>query len=421
MLKAYRLAMGALEPLAPTILRMRARADKEDPERMTERLGRASMPRPAGDLIWLHGASVGETLSLLPLVEALRGERPDLTLLVTSGTVTSAHVLGRRLPRGVIHQYLPLDTPTAAKRFLAHWRPALAVLVESELWPGLLLQAKADGTRLALLGARLSEGSAKGWAKAPRSARAVLGAFDLILAQDGHSRSRIEALGGQVAGELDLKKAGAPLDCDEDELNRLKSAVGKRPVVVVASTHPGEDDAAAEALAAISTPRPLLILVPRHPERGGVVAAAMAQRGLTVSRRSLREPLNEDTQVYVADTLGELGLFFRLADLVIMGGSLTGGVGGHNPLEPARLGRAVISGPDTANFREAYAGLLSSQGAVTAEDQAALNRLVRDLIADPALRREMGLRAKAYAEGDDHALDSALHALRPLLPRAAAS
>jgi 3-deoxy-D-manno-octulosonic-acid transferase len=421
MLKAYRMAMGALEPLAPTILRMRARADKEDPERMAERLGRASMPRPVGDLVWLHGASVGETLSLLPLVEALRGERPDLTLLVTSGTVTSAHILGRRLPRGVIHQYLPLDTPTAAKRFLAHWRPALAVLVESELWPGLLLLAKATGTRLVLLGARLSEGSAKGWAKAPRSARAVLGAFDLILAQDGLSRSRIEALGGRVAGELDLKKAGAPLDCDEAELAGLKSAVGKRPVLVAASTHPGEDEAVAETLSAIPAHRPLLILVPRHPERGGVIAAAMVQRGLNVARRSQGQPLNKDTQVYVADTLGELGLFYRLADLVVMGGSLTGGVGGHNPLEPARLGLAVISGPDTTNFREAYEGLLSSQGAITAEDQTALRRLVGDLIADPALCREMGLRAKAYAEGDDQALDSALQALRPLLPPALVS
>lgn len=421
MLKAYRLAMGALEPLAPVILRLRVRAEKEDPERLTERMGRPSMPRPDGDLVWLHGASVGETLSLLPLVEALKGERPDLTLLVTSGTVTSAHILGRRLPRGVIHQYLPLDTPSGARRFLDHWRPGLAVLVESELWPGLLLQAKASGARLALLGARLSERSAKGWAGAPRSARAVLGAFDLILAQDGLSRRRIEALGGRVAGELDLKKAGTPLACDEDELRRLKSTVGNRPVLVAASTHPGEDEAATDALAAMAPPRPLLIVVPRHPQRGGAIAEMLAGRGLRVARRSQGQALDEQIQVYVADTLGELGLFFRLADLVIMGGSLTGGVGGHNPMEPARLGLAVVSGPDTVNFREAYAGLLSAQGAVTACDQAALNRLVADLIADPALRREMGLRAQAYAEADNQALDSALQALRPLLPGASSS
>jgi 3-deoxy-D-manno-octulosonic-acid transferase len=417
-LKAYGLAMGALEPLAPTILRMRARAGKEDPERVSERLGRASMPRPPGDVVWLHGASVGETLSLLPLVEALQGERPDLTLLVTSGTVTSAHILGRRLPRGVIHQYLPLDTPTSARRFLTHWRPILAVLVESELWPGLLLAAKAGGTRLALLGARLSEGSVKGWARAPRSAKALLGAFDLILAQDPLSRQRIESLGGRVAGELDLKKASAPLACDEDELARLKTAIGERAVLVAASTHPGEDEIVADVLAAIPAPKPLLILVPRHPERGAPIAASLAARGLTVARRGLAEPVTAEVQAYIADTLGELGLIYRLADVAIMGGSLVGGVGGHNPREPARLGVPVVAGPDTGNFREAYAGLQSAQAAIMAEDLPALSDLAVQLIADPVRRGEMGRRAKAYAEHDDQALEAALKALRPMLPPA---
>ena len=420
MLTAYRLVMGALEPLAPVILQMRARADKEDSERFGERLGYASMPRPAGELVWLHGASVGETLSLLPLVEALKGERPDLTLLVTSGTVTSAHILGRRLPRGVIHQYLPLDTPAAARRFLAHWRPGLAILVESELWPGLLSQAKASGIRLALLGARLSENSVKGWARAPRSARALLGAFDVILAQDELSRHRIEALGGRVAGELDLKKAGAPLDCDEADLNRLKTAIGGRKVLVAASTHPGEEELIAAVLQATPDPKPLLILVPRHPERGGAIAAALSANGMAIARRSHGEPIADEVQIYLADTLGELGLIYRLADLVIMGGSLTGGVGGHNPLEPARLGLPIVSGPDTANFSEAYAGLISAQAAFKADDQAALTRLVIDLLGDPTLRREMGRRAMAFGDGDHKALDTALRALHPFLPSAAA-
>ncbi len=418
MLGAYRLAMGALEPLAPVILRARARAGKEDPERFAERLGHASLPRPPGDLIWLHGASVGETISLLPLVQALKDERPDLTLLVTSGTVTSANILGRRLPSGVFHQYAPLDTPASARRFLGHWRPSLAILVESELWPGLLMNAKAAGTRLALLGARLSARSVKGWAKAPRSARALLGAFDLILAQDALSRSRIEALGGKVAGELDLKSAGAPLDYDEAELARLKSAVGARRVLVGASTHPGEDDIIASVVASTPEPRPLLILAPRHPERGAAVAAGLTQRGMTVARRSLSEPITDQIQVYLADTLGELGLIYRLADLVIMGGSLTGAVGGHNPLEPARLGLPIVTGPDVANFREAYAGLISAGAAIQAPDQAALTRVVGELLSEPALPAQMGRRAKAYGEAGQHAITSALTALRPLLPKA---
>ena len=420
MLTAYRLAMGALEPLAPAILRLRARADKEDPDRFDERLGYASMPRPAGELVWLHGASVGETLSLLPLVEALRGERPDLTLLVTSGTVTSAHILGRRLPPGVIHQYLPLDTPAAGRRFLAHWRPGLAILVESELWPGLLMQAKASGIRLALLGARLSENSVKGWARIPRSARALLGAFDLVLAQDELSRHRIQALGGRVDGELDLKMAGAPLDCDETELARMKAAIGERKVLAAASTHPGEDELIAAVLQATPGPKPLLILVPRHPERGAAITAGLGAQGFTVARRSLGQSITDEVQVYVADTLGELGLIYRLAELVIMGGSLTGGVGGHNPLEPARLGLPIITGPDTANFSEAYAGLIAAQAAIKAEDQAALTRRVKDLLDDPALRRNMGRKAKSFVDADHKALDAALLALRPLLPPEAA-
>lgn len=420
MLGAYRLAMGALEPLAPVILRARARAGKEDPVRFAERLGHASLPRPPGDLIWLHGASVGETISLLPLVQALKDERPDLTLLVTSGTVTSAHILGRRLPARVMHQYLPLDTPASARRFLGHWRPSLAILVESELWPGLLMYAKAAGTRLALLGARLSERSVKGWAKAPRSARALLSAFDLILAQDALSRSRIEALGGKVVGELDLKSAGAPLDYDDAELARLRSAVGARRVLVGASTHPEEDEIIASILAATPEPRPLLILAPRHPERGAAIAASLTQRGIKVARRSLGEPITDQIQVYLADTLGELGLIYRLADLVIMGGSLTGGVGGHNPLEPARLGLPIVTGPDVANFREAYAGLISAQAAIQAPDQAALTRVVGELLSEPALPAQMGRRAKAYGEAGQHAITSALTALRPLLPKAPA-
>lgn len=420
MLWAYRLAMGALEPLAPVILHARTRADKEDPKRFAERLGHASLPRPSGDLIWLHGASVGEAVSLLPLVQALQGERPDLTLLVTSGTVTSAHILSRRLPAGVIHQYLPLDTPTSARRFLAHWRPGLAILVESELWPGLLLQAKAAGTRLALLGARLSERSVKGWAKAPRSARALLGAFDLILAQDELSRHRIEVLGGQVAGELDLKSAGTPLDYEEAELTHLKAAVGGRRVLVGASTHPGEDEMIASALAATPGPQPLLILAPRHPDRGEAIAANLTARGMTVARRSFCEPITDQIQVYLADTLGELGLIYRLADLVIMGGSLTGGVGGHNPLEPARLGLPIVTGPDVANFREAYAGLISAGAAIQAPDQTVLARVVGELLSEPSLPAQMGRRAKAYGEAGQHALAAALTALRPLLPQAPA-
>ena len=418
-LAGYRLLTTVLEPFAPLLLRQRAARGKEDPARLRERLGYATAVRPDRPVVWLHGASVGESLSLLPLIETLARERPDLALLVTSGTVTSAELLARRLPPGAIHQYVALDCPGAARRFLAHWRPSLAVFVESELWPNLLLDAKASGCRLALVGARLSESSAKGWARAPAAAHALFGAFDLILAQDAASRTRLEALGAGVAGDLDLKQVAAPLPHDEAALTALKLQIGGRPVVIAASTHPGEDEQIVQALRSLPRPRPLLVLAPRHPVRAGALADALRAQGLSLARRTLGERVLADTEIYLADTLGELGLFFRLARGVVMGGSLTGGVGGHNPLEPARLGLPVITGPDVANFRGTYDALIAFHAAVMTPHQAALNAALAELLNDPVRAREMGLRAKAYAERGGDVIKAALAALDPLLPRPA--
>ncbi|WP_442957945.1 3-deoxy-D-manno-octulosonic acid transferase, partial [Phenylobacterium sp.] len=241
------MAAGLAEPLAGPLLRRRARRGKEDGARLGERLGRASQPRPPGPLVWLHGVSVGESVSLLPLVEALRAARPDLALLVTSGTRTSADLLARRLPLGVLHQYAPVDGPRAVAAFLDHWRPDLALLVESELWPNLILAAQARGTRLALASARMTEKSARGWARAPAAAARLLAAFDLILPQDEATAGRLAALGARPGPQLNLKTIGAPLPCDAAELAALKDAWGGRPVVLAASTHPGEEAMVLEA------------------------------------------------------------------------------------------------------------------------------------------------------------------------------
>ncbi|HEY4030336.1 MAG TPA: glycosyltransferase N-terminal domain-containing protein [Caulobacteraceae bacterium] len=417
-LAAYRCLTGLLEPLAPRILEGRARRGKEDPARTGERLGRPSLSRPQGELVWLHGASVGETLSLLPLVEALADARPDLTLLVTSGTVAAAEVMKQRLPAAVLHQYAPVDAPGPVTRFLTHWRPCVAVFVESELWPNLLHHARKAGCRLALLGARISDDSAKGWARAPRSARALLSAFDLILAQDARSVAKLEGLGGKVAGELDLKQAAAPLPHDEVELQVLKNELCGRPVVVAASTHPGEEEQVVAALRALPEPRPLLVLAPRHPARGQDLADRLRAQGLKLSRRGVGERIAGDTEIYLADTLGELGLLFRLAQVVVMGGGFGEGVGGHNPLEPARLGLPVLTGPDIANFNETYAGLLQAHAALVTPHQAALNAALADLLANPQRAAEMGERARAHARSRHDAAKIALDALEPLLPKA---
>ena len=414
----YRVLTSVLEPFAPGVLKSRARRGKEERARLGERLGRTECKRPAGDLVWLHGASVGETQSLLPLIEALARARPDLNLLVTSGTVTSAALLAKRLPAGVLHQYAPIDAPGAVRRFLDHWRPCLGVFVESELWPNLLFCARKSGCRLALLGARVSDDSARGWTRAPRAARALFAVFDLILAQDARSWSRLRDLGARVTGELDLKQAAAPLPHDEAELRALRDEIGGRAVVMAASTHPGEEDKVVAAVRALPHPRPLLVLAPRHPARGKDLAEALRAQGCRLSRRSLGERIAAATEIYLADTLGELGLLFRLATVVVMGGGFGEGVGGHNPLEPARLGLPVISGSDVANFGETYAGLVKAHAAVLTPHQAALQAALADLLANPERAAAMGARAKVQAEVRHDAAKAAVAALTPLLPPA---
>ncbi len=414
-LQLYAAATTVVEPLAPLLLRQRLKRGKEDRFRLHERRGIASFDRPQGPLVWLHGASVGESLSHLPLVERFVRERSDLTVLVTSGTVTSAQMMARRLPPGVLHQYAPVDTPQAARRFAEHWRPGLAVFVESEIWPNLLFAARAAGARLALMSARLSEKSLKGWGRLPGAARALFGLFDVVTVQDARTGDWIAAHGGRVMGRFDLKRLAEPLPVEPEALEQLRTAAGRRPVLVAASTHAGEDEMVADALARIE-PRPLLVVVPRHPERGQAVAESLRGLSLAVARRAAGEPLTLETEAYVADTLGELGLFYRLADAVVVGGSLVEGLTGHNPLEPARLGKAVVSGPHTASFADTYAALLREKAVLIAHDPGELERALAALIGEPALARALGARAKTAAATETEAFDAAWAALQPLLP-----
>ena len=412
-LALYGAAAGLLEPLAPGFLAARARGGKEDPERVGERLGHASAPRPAGPLVWLHAVSVGESVSLLPLIERLATERADLTLLVTSGTRASAEVLARRLPARAIHQYAPLDTPRAVERFLDHWRPDAGLFVESELWPNLILGARERGARLALISARMTERSARAWRSRPAAARAILGAFELILAQDSAVEARLTGLGGRVAGRLNLKRLGAPLGADAAEVADLRRAIGERRVVLALSTHAPEEQLIAGAVRPL-TPEPLLIVAPRHPVRGAEIGRGLAERRL--ARRSGGEPLTAETEIYLADTLGEVGMLLRLADVAVVGGSFGRGIGGHNPLEPARLGVPVVTGPDVANFSDIYAEMIAAGAAREAHDEAGLTAVLAGLLEDDARPSAMGEAALAFAQRQADQLDDALGAIRPLLP-----
>ena len=416
----YRLLTRMLEPLAPRLLDMRVKQGKEDTVRVDERLGQTRAVRPPGDLVWLHGASVGETLSMLPLVERFVAARPDLTVLVTSGTMTAAQVLAQRLPPGVIHQYAPVDGPGAVAAFLDHWKPSLGVFVESELWPNLILTARRRGVRLALVSARITEKTADGWARFPGAARRVLNAFDRVMPQDQTSAERLTRLGATVDGLVNLKLSGGPLPHDSAAFSHLSAAIGDRPVVVAASTLEGEEIAIVRALDQLAE-RLCLILVPRHPARGPEIATALTRDGYRFSLRSRGGALSAETDLYVADTLGELGLFLRLADVVVMGGSFAPAlglpaVGGHNPLEPARLGKPALSGRDTANWTAVAAAMQASGGLVIVETPGDLASVIGPLLADPDAARQMGERARRAAADAGSGLDRLWDSLQPLLP-----
>lgn len=418
---AYRLATRALEPLAPRLLDARARRGKEDPVRVDERMGFTRTERPDGDLVWLHGVSVGESLSLLPVVERLVKARPDLTVLVTSSTVTSAHILAERLPVGVIHQYAPVDAPGVVDRFLDHWRPALAVFVESELWPNLLLEAKRRDVKLALVSARITEKTVEGWARFPASARALTGAFDLVLPQDAVSAQRLERLGARIDGLVNLKLSGEPLPHDPAAFSRLSAAIGDRPVIVAASTHEGEEVAIVRALDKLGD-RVCLILAPRHPERGTHIAQALQRDGYAFAMRSRGETIGPDTDIYLADTLNEMGLFLRLADVVVMGGSFAPAlglppVGGHNPLEPARLGKPTITGPDASNWAPVTAALSEAGGLVLVQAPSDLPGVIEPLLSDLNAAKAMGERGRRAAVEAGGGLERLWALLSPIMPQ----
>jgi 3-deoxy-D-manno-octulosonic-acid transferase len=417
-LAAYRLATRVLEPLAVQALRKRARRGKEDPARLGERLGHAGQLRPRGRLVWLHGASVGESLSLIPLINRLQAARPGLQVLVTSGTVASAELLARRLPTGVTHQFIPADTAGAVERFLEHWRPDLGVLVESELWPNLIGLAHERGVKLALLSARLSPKSLAAWAKFPGAAGHVAGAFDLVMSQDDATAAGLQRLGARDDGRLNLKLAAPPLPVDLDLLARERLAFDGRPLLLAASTHPDEDELVVDAFAPLAArpDRPLLVIAPRHPVRGEEVARLASSRGFKTARRSVGEAVAKDVQVYVADTLGELGLWFSLARVALVAGSLKSGIGGHNPLEPAALGCPALSGPHVENWIGVYDDFATADAVRCVGDARELSAAFAEALDAPAALRAMADRAKVLAGRGSAAADAAAVRLLELLP-----
>jgi 3-deoxy-D-manno-octulosonic-acid transferase len=414
----YRLLTALGTPFAAYFLSLRLRRGKEDPRRIAERRGRAGLSRPPGKLVWLHGASVGEAVSLLPFVERIT--RAGATALVTTGTVTSAGLLAHRLPPGALHQYAPLDSPFFMRRFVSHWRPDAALVAESELWPNMIVEVKRAGLPLAMINGRMSERSYGRWRMAPGFIGALLRRFDLCLARSDEDGERLLSLGAPtvlVAG--DIKFDAPALPADRRELAELSGLTSGRQIWIAASTHEGEEMIAAEAHKRLARvfPDALTLIAPRHPERGEGVLRQIEAEGLACALRSRGDRPGPGTAVYICDTIGELGLFYRLAGIVFVGKSFSGG-GGQNPIEPARLASAILHGPKVGNFSEVYAALDKAGGALEIADPADLGDALIALFANAARLRSMARAAADAIERKAGAVDRSMKALAPLLPLA---
>jgi 3-deoxy-D-manno-octulosonic-acid transferase len=397
------------------LLSKRARQGKEDAARLAERRGLARLARPRRPLVWLHGASVGELAGVLPLIERI--VKRGIGVLVTTGTVTSSELAEERLPRGVVHQFVPLDVPRFVRRFLDHWRPNLVLFVEGELWPNMIVETSARGVPMILVNGRLSETSFRRWNYLRGSMADLLGRFDLCLAGTQADAERLSALGAPrvvTAGNLKLD-VPAPA-ADRDKLSALRDAVAGRPLIAAASTHAGEESAVIDAHLRLRANFPglLTLIAPRHPERGPGVAELAAAAGLKAALRSRGTLPDAATEIYVADTMGELGLIYRLAPVVFIGGSLVRR-GGQNPIEAAKLGAAILHGPHVGNFAEVYAALDQAHGAEPVNDAARLAAGFAAWLADPAARERAASAARATVEALSGALDRTLAALEPYL------
>ena len=414
-LRAYRLLSASARPLAPLLLARRLKRGKEIHSRLGERRGEAGFERPAGPLVWIHGASVGELICVLPLIARIAAR--NIRVLVTSGTVTSSAMAEQRLPPGVIHQFVPLDVPRYMRRFLEHWQPDLALFVESDLWPNMLIETARRNVPMIMVNGRLSEHSFQRWRYLPRSIGNLLHRFDLCLARTPADALRIDDLGAPrivTTGNLKFDVPAPP--ADTASLNALRDAIGDRPVLAATSTHPGEEDfiVAAHARLRANFPGLLTLIAPRHSERGPGVMDIAAAAGLSSTLRSAGNLPKRNTDVYIADTMGELGLIYRLAPVVFVGGSLVRH-GGQNPIEAAKLGAAILHGPHVWNFAEIYRALDEAHGAETVLDADRLTAGLAAMLGQPAARERMAQAARATVDTLGGALERTLQAIEPYL------
>ncbi|MBT4932580.1 MAG: 3-deoxy-D-manno-octulosonic acid transferase [Rhodospirillaceae bacterium] len=416
-LSIYRIVTTLGQPLIRFHLSRRLAKGKEDKTRFGERLGVAGKPRPDGKLVWIHAASVGESLSLLPLIERLRTDYADWNILLTTGTVTSAALMAERLPEGTIHQYVPVDRAAYGERFLNHWRPDLALWAESEFWPNLICRAAAKDLPMILLNGRISNKSYSGWRRFPGLIRKLLGAFSLCLGQSNIDAARLSDLGATNAKSVgNLKFAAPPLPADALAIDIFTAQIDGRPCWLASSTHKGEEEIVGRVQLSLKEKHPALlsIIVPRHPGRGIEVSAGLQSMGLNTALRSAGEKITADTDIYIADTMGELGLFYRLSPIVFIGKSLIAS-GGQNPLEAARLGCAIIFGPHMSNFAEITDTFMQNQAGLEIADEAGMRDTIDHLLSHPDECLKLGQAAARVADNEADVLDAVMGELIPYL------
>ncbi len=420
MIGLYEAIMEAGSPVLRSLLENRRKKGKEDAARLPERMGQASRPRPSGPLVWVHAASVGEAQSALILIDALLLRHPSLHILVTTGTLSSAQLLGRRLPFQAFHQFFPLDRPAWARAFLDHWSPDMVFWMESELWPAMLRETGRRKIPAILVNARLSPRSFRRWRMVKAVAKNILSTFSLVLTQNTQDEEYFRSLGApQAITTSNLKYSAAPLPCDADVLAGLQNSVEGRPLWLYASTHDGEEELAFRLHARLAAifPRLLTVIVPRHPERREDIMRNAAASGLPVKLRSAHPSIEAHDRIYIADTLGELGLFYRLCPVACIGRSFSSdGGGGHNPIEAAQLGCAVLHGPRVQNLEEIYSEMDAAHACIRLADEAAFLHHLEKLLGSPvelAALQQAGLR---FIAGKSRIIDTVMKHIEPILP-----
>ena len=417
----YRVLTFLLKPFVRFALYLRRKKGLEtkDKKRMVERFGKTFAHRPKNaKVVWFNAASVGESNSIMPVVDRVLAGYPNAFVVVTTSSLTAADNMAKKLKgKNAVHQFLPVDRRAYVDRFFNYWKPELGFFVDSDFWPNLILSAKAHDVPLVLLNGRISDKSFAKWKKNLSFAKTLMHGFKFGFGKSDEDKRRLSVMGMEpVECVGNLKYGVPPMSCDKAELESLQKKIGKRPVFVVSSTHPGEEEICLSALLIIKKTfsNVLMILAPRHPARGQEIYDMVEANGLHAALRSRGDDITPVVDVYVADTMGELGLFYTLSDIAFVGGSLVPW-GGHNPMEPARLHNVVLSGKNVMNFQETFDLLKAENAVIMLNNEKDFASKVKSFFENEDVAKEYMARAFCVAEREAAVLDRVMDRIKPEL------